>query len=114
MNPPRSGHYNCEFCGASYFAGGIFSKSIYYLKKLSESKGFNSSIIIPVGFGSLILAFLIFRYPTFQNSKVQNTQTSKSIPIPKNSPTQKIIINQPTFDQKIIEESIKKTISCEV
>ena len=32
---------------------------------------FNSSIIIPVGFGSLILAFLIIRYPTFQSSKVQ-------------------------------------------
>ena len=60
---------------------------------------------------SLILGFLIFRYPTFQNSKVQNTQTSKSIPTPKNPPTQKIIINQPTFDQKIIEESIKKTIN---
>ena len=111
MNPPKSGHYNCEFCGASYFAGGIFSRSIYYLKKVSDTKGFNSSIIIPVGFGSLILAFFIFRYPTFQNTKVQNTQISKSIPTPKKTPTQKIIINQPTFDQRIIEESIKKTIS---
>ncbi len=111
LNPPRSGHYDCEFCGASYFAGGVFSRSIYYLKRVSETKGFNSSIIIPVGFGSLVLAFLIFRYPTFQNSKVQNTQTSKSVPTQKNPPTQKIIINQPTFDQKFIEESIKKTIN---
>jgi len=111
MNPPRSGHYNCEFCGASYFAGGIFSRSIYYLKRVTETQGFNSSVIIPVGFGSLILAFLIFRYPTFQNSRVQNTQTSKSSPNPKTPPTQKIIINQPTFDQKVIEESIKKTIN---
>ena len=51
--------------------------------------GFNSSIVIPIGLGSLVLAFLIFRYPTFQNSKVENTQKSKSYSTPQKTPTQK-------------------------
>ena len=60
INPPRSGHYKCEFCGASYFAGGIFSRGVYYIKRVSQTKGFNSSIIIPAGLGSLLLLLLIF------------------------------------------------------
>ena len=75
MNPPRSGHYNCEFCGASYFAGGIFSRGVYYIKRVTQTKGFNSSIIIPAGLGSLLLVLLIFRYPSFQKNKVENVPT---------------------------------------
>ena len=93
MNPPRSGHYNCEFCGASYFAGGIFTRGIYYLKRVSQTKGFNSSIIIPVSLGSILLALLIFRYPSFQKNRVEN--------IPKQSKTES------NFEEDIIKETIK-------
>ena len=75
MNPPRSGHYNCEFCGASYFAGGILSRGAYFIKRVTQTKGFNSSIIIPAGLGSIIVVLLIYRYPSFQTNKVENIQT---------------------------------------
>ena len=96
MNPPRSGHYNCEFCGASYFAGGIFSRGVYYIKRVTQTKGFNSSIIIPAGLGSILLVLLIFRYPSFQKNKVENIPT----------PTKK----ETTFEEDVIKESIKETI----
>ena len=93
MNPPRSGHYECEFCGASYFAGGIFSRGVHYIKGVSRTKGFNSSIIIPAGLGSILLVLLIFRYPSFQKNRVEN--------IP--SPTKK----ETTFEEDVIKETIK-------
>ena len=96
MNPPRSGHYNCEYCGASYFAGGIFSRAVYYLKGVSQTKGFNASIIIPAGLGSILLALLIFRYPSFQKNKVQNIQSQTE--------------QENTFEEDVIKESIKETI----
>ena len=96
MNPPRSGHYNCEFCGASYFAGGVLSRGVYYIKRLTQTKGFNSSIVIPAGLGSLLLVLLIFRYPSFQKNKVEN------VPIPTRQ--------ENTFEEDVIKESIKETI----
>ena len=96
MNPPRSGHYNCEFCGASYFAGGIFSRGVYYIKKVSQTKGFNSSIVIPAGLGSILLALLIFRYPSFQKNKVENIQTQTE--------------QENTLEEDVFKESIKETI----
>ena len=96
MNPPRSGHYNCEFCGASYFAGGILSRGVYYIKRLTQTKGFNSSIVIPAGLGSILLVLLIFRYPSFQKNKVEN------VPIPTRQ--------ENTFEEDVIKESIKETI----
>ena len=96
MNPPRSGHYNCEFCGASYFAGGMFSRGIHYIKRVTQTNGFNSSIIIPAGLGSILLVLLIFRYPSFQKNKVENIPT----------PTKK----ETTFEEDVIKESIKETI----
>ena len=96
MNPPRSGHYNCEFCGASYFAGGVLSRGVYYIKRLTQTKGFNSSIVIPAGLGSLLLVLLIFRYPPFQKNKVEN------VPIPTRQ--------ENTFEEDVIKESIKETI----
>ena len=72
INPPKSGHYNCDFCGAPYFAGGVFSRSVHYVKRVSETKGFNSSIVIPLGLGSILLALLIFKYPSFQKNQGQN------------------------------------------
>tara|TARA_B100000524_G_scaffold316830_1_gene195590 strand:- start:364 stop:1413 length:1050 start_codon:yes stop_codon:yes gene_type:complete len=93
MNPPQSGNYNCEFCGASYFAGGIFSRGVHYIKGVSQTKGFNSSIIIPAGLGSILLALLIFRYPSFQKNRVENIPT----------PTKK----ETTFEEDIIKETIK-------
>ena len=95
MNPPRSGHYNCEFCGASYFAGGILSRGVYYIKRVSQTKGFNSSIIIPAGLGSLLLLLLIFRYPSFQKNRVENMPT----------PTKE----ESTYEDDI-EEGIKEVI----
>ncbi len=92
MNPPRSGHYECEFCGASYFSGGIFSRGVHYIKRVSQTKGFNSSIIIPAGLGSILLALLIFRYPSFQKNRVEN------IPTPTKEET--------TFDEDLIKETI--------
>ena len=92
LNPPSTGHYNCEFCGASYFAGGIFSRSVHYIKRVSQTKGFNSSIIIPAGLGSILLALLIFRYPSFQKNRVEN------IPTPTKEET--------TFDEDLIKETI--------
>ena len=71
INPPKSGHYNCDFCGAPYFAGGIFSRCVHYVKRVSETKGFNSSIVIPLGLGSILLTLLIFRYPSFQKNQGQ-------------------------------------------
>jgi len=96
MNPPRSGHYNCEFCGASYFAGGVLSRGVYYIKRLTQTKGFNSSIVIPAGLGSILLVLLIFRYPSFQKNKVENA------PIPTRQ--------ENTFEEDVIKESIKETI----
>ena len=96
MNPPRSGYYNCEFCGASYFAGGMFSRAVHYINRVSQTKGFNSSIIIPAGFGSILLVLLIFRYPSFQRNKVEN------IPTPTKTET--------TYEEDVIKESIKETI----
>ena len=96
MNPPKSGHYNCEFCGASYFAGGVLSRGVYYIKRLTQTKGFNSSIVIPAGLGSLLLVLLIFRYPSFQKNKVEN------VPIPTRQ--------ENTFEEDVIKESIKETI----
>ena len=93
MNPPKSGHYNCEFCGAPYFAGGILARSVHYVKRITQTKGFNSSIVIPVGLGSILLTLLIFRYPTFQKNKVEN------IPTPTKEET--------TFEEEIIKETIK-------
>ena len=95
MNPPRSGHYNCEYCGASYFAGGIFSRGVYYIKRVSQTKGFNSSIIIPAGLGSILLALLIFRYPSFQKNKVENIQIQTQ--------------QEDTFEEDVIKETIRTT-----
>ena len=93
MNPPRSGHYNCEYCGASYFAGGILSRGVYYIKRVTQTRGFNSSVVIPAGFGSLLLVLLIFRYPSFQKNQVKNIPT----------PTKQ----ENTFEEDIIKETIK-------
>ena len=93
MNPPKSGHYNCEFCGAPYFEGGVITKSVHYVKKFTQTKGFNSSIIIPAGLGSILLALLIFRYPTFEKNKVE----IKPEPIKK----------EYTFEEEIIKEAVK-------
>ena len=96
MNPPKSGYYSCEFCGAPYFAGGILARSVHYVKRITQTKGFNSSIVIPVGLGSILLTLLIFRYPTFQKNKVENVPT----------PTRE----ENTFEEDVIKESIKETI----
>lgn len=96
MNPPKSGHFNCEFCGAPYFAGGILARSVHYVRRITQTQGFNSSIVIPVGLGSILLTLLIFRYPTFQKNKVENVPT----------PTRQ----ENTFEEDIIKESIKETI----
>ena len=89
LNPPRSGYYNCEFCGASYFAGGILSRGVFYIKKITQTKGFNSSIVIPAGLGSILLGLLIFRYPSIQKNNVENVQTS--------------IIQDNTFEEDVIK-----------
>ncbi len=91
INPPKSGHYNCEFCGAPYFAGGFFARSVHYVKRVSESRGFNSSIVIPVGLGSILLTLLIFRYPSFQKNQGQNITAQTPKTTPKGSQTK---INQ--------------------
>ena len=96
MIPPKSGHYNCEFCGVPYFAGGILARSVHYVKRITQTQGFNSSIVIPVGLGSVLLTLLIFRYPSFQKNKVENIPT----------PTRQ----ENTFEEDIIKESIKETI----
>ena len=112
MNPPKSGHYNCEFCGAPYFAGGILARSVHYVKRITQTKGFNSSIVIPVGLGSILLTLLIFRYPSLQKDKVQYSPNPTSQPKPKPQPQpqpqpiQKIIINNSSFDENLIEEKL--------
>ena len=108
INPPKSGHYNCEFCGAPYFAGGVLARSVIFVKRITQTKGFNSSIVIPVGLGSFLLTLLIFRYPSFQKDKVQYSPTRLTKPQPKQS--QKIIINNPSLDENLIEENTKERI----
>ena len=90
INPPKSGHYNCDFCGAPYFAGGIFSRCVHYVKRVSETKGFNSSIVIPAGLGSILLALFIFRYPSFQKNQDQNIPISFNKCSNKKESTQKV------------------------
>ena len=106
MNPPKSGHYNCQFCGAPYFAGGVLARSVIFVKRITQTKGFNSSIVIPVGLGSILLTLLIFRYPSFQKDKVQYSSTPTTQPQPKKP--QKILINKPSLDENLIEENKKE------
>ena len=101
IDPPKRGNYSCDFCGAKYSTEGLFEKSTNFLKIITKTKGYNSSIIIPVGLGSVLLALLIFRYPSFQKNKI------KIVPTPQ---TQNIIINQPNFEGNFLEESIEKNI----
>ena len=119
------GEFECEYCGTSYFSGGVFAKNIYSLKKKISSLKSNNFSLAFISLVSILISYSFFRITSNNQNEVVGIKNTYESPIEKqnikNIPIQvektetkippQILINKNLFEKSIKTKNKKSEIS---
>ena len=77
------GEFDCEYCGTSYFSGGVVAKNIFSIKKKISSLKNNNFSFALISLFSILISYSFFRITSNNQNEVVGIKNTYEAPIKK-------------------------------